>query len=139
MAKDTRKVGGAGNKGDGKDKAKKGKSKRTAFKKAPKTGWTESLPEGFAFDKHLSLKKTDFDKLSTHMKHKAEELRTRGQQMLDKAEKMSVKAERVDKLGDDKTAKKVKRAERIKKQLAALTAELEDAGIDLDAISLDEE
>lgn len=138
MAKtSTKKVGGAG-KGDKDKKEKKGKVKRVAFKKAPKDGHTDAMPEGFDFTKHLSLKKGDFDKTSTFLKHRAGEMKLRGVAMVEKADKMLVKAERVDKLGDDKTAKKVKRAERIKKQLGALISELEEAGIDLDAISLDD-
>lgn len=141
MAEGAKKVGGAaaGKSSAEGEEGKKGKRakkvKRVAFPgKKPADGFKEAMPKDFDFKLHKPLKKADFGSTALFMQHKASFIDYRADGMKELANKMRAKAERFAALGDDKTAKKVKKAERIQKQLAELSKELEGSGIDINKI-----
>jgi len=103
---------------------------------APADGWTMKVPEGFDFAKNKPLGKKEFSGKSIWMLHRAELFVFKASLLTQKAEALRVDSERVSKLGDNKTAKAVKKAQKIKSQLATLMAELKEAGINLEDIEL---
>jgi len=103
---------------------------------APADGWTVKVPEGFDFGKHKPLGKKEFSGKSIWMLHRAELFVFKASLLTQKAEALRVDSEQVAKMGDNKTAKAVKKAQKIKNQLATLMAELKEAGVDLESIQL---
>lgn len=89
---------------------------------------------GFNTRKHNGLKKTDFANLQTHTRYLAFISKIRAAVMLKKAADLEAKATRIEKFGDEATRKKVARMAAMKKQLAILTKQLEEDGIDLDGV-----
>ena len=89
---------------------------------------------GFNSRKHNGLKKTDFANLQTHLRFQAFTSKIRAAIMLKKAAELEAKAGRIEKFGDEATRKKVARMAAMKKQLAVLTAQLEEDGIDLEGV-----
>lgn len=92
------------------------------------------VPIGFDFTKNKPLKKTVFALSGYYMIFRAEMLSFKANKLAETAKAMKEAGERSVKLGDDKTAKKVKKAERTAKELVALRAELEAAGVDIAAL-----
>ena len=89
---------------------------------------------GFNTRKHNPLKKTDFANLQTHLRYQAFISQIRAAVMLKKSAELESKAKRIEKFGDEATRKKVARMAAMKKQLAVLTAQLEEDGIDLEGV-----
>lgn len=89
---------------------------------------------GFNTRKHNPLKKTDFANLQTHLRYQGFINQIRAAVLLKKAAEMEDKAKRIEKFGDEATRKKVARMAAMKKQLAVLTAQLEEDGIDLEGV-----
>lgn len=123
-----------------KDEAKKQdeekSAKRTDFKAPPEGGWTQAIPEGFDFEQHFALKKPAFEKEHLYAEHKAAECDYRIKQLEERKKSFNERAEHLKKFGDSKMASKMKRAERVAKQLAELKKTLSEAGVDLSSLNL---
>lgn len=136
---DTRQVGGGKAKADAKDDVTDDNAKKRvpfSAKKKPADGWTEAVPEGFDFDKHLIMKKDEFATQVPFMRHRAASLTHRSTALAAEAKSLEDKATRYEALGDEKTRSQVKRAERIAGQLEGLIGNLKDAGVDIESILL---
>jgi len=116
------------------EEGKKGKDKKVDFKIPEGKKLTQSVPEGFDPEKHNVLKKVDFEKGAHYLQHRAFINRTRSAGLLKQAADYDKKAERMLKFKDEKTAKKVKKIERLQSTLADLTKQLSEAGIDVKEI-----
>jgi len=115
-----------------KSSTEKESKKRTVFSHAkPLT----EIPASFDWAKHRPLKQKDFANKGFYLRFRAAQFMHSAEVATANAEKATKAAIRFETVGDEKTAKKVKRAERIAKQLAELQAELAEQGIDLDTIS----
>ena len=93
-----------------------------------------SKPANWDPIKHKPIKKKDFAMSANHMGHCADIIEQKGRDLIEKAGKMKIKADRMSKMGDEKTQKTVKRAEKVFKQLSELKASLAEAGIDINEI-----
>ena len=127
----------------GSEKAKKAKKKgRVAFDvktaKVDDKGLLTAVPENFDPKKHKGLKKKQFADVATHMDYLSAMAKFNSERLAAKAVDLTARAERIRKFGDEGTRKKVAKVERMKKQMAALKAELEEQGIDVDALTAPE-
>lgn len=94
-------------------------------------GKLQAVPANYEFGKVRPLKKGDFDNDATYAEFQAAGLRHRAETMLARAEKAEKKAERLRQFGDESTRRKANKLMKAREQLAALEAELGDAGFDL--------
>lgn len=92
------------------------------------------IPEGFSFVTHKPIKKSEFSSTGHFMTHRAALLVHKGETLVNAGKALSAKAESYLKLGDDKSAKSMKKAEKAAAGLAELQAELEASGIDINAL-----
>lgn len=140
-----KKVGGAAGasgKPEGTTKPKKEKKVRTVFdlKSVPAEEKNEdgelvvSKPTGFDFSLHKPLKKSAFQNSFDADLHRADMIDYRAARMKAVATKIRDKAEKMSKLGDEKTAKAFKKANKIAAQMAALKAQLAAAGLNINDI-----
>jgi len=138
-----KKVGGNKGKGDGATAVADKPEDKTEEKKEPKRSAFEgkgegedgthdvAVPEGFDFATHKPLGFKTFSSRHLHIAHRAAEHRFRANILTVKADELEAKAVRIEKLGDEKTRKKVKRAERVIKELGGLKDVLAAAGVSL--------
>lgn len=126
--KTTKKVGT--NKANAGDKKKAG---RAEFK-VPKDKLDVAVPEGYDFKSHKPLKRTDFQESYLFTMHQAARADFQSTVYADKAVALREKAEKDRVLGDDKTRKAAKRAQKLTSQLSELTKLLADQGVDVDAL-----
>ena len=96
-----------------------------------KDGKLTAIPANYDYDKFESLAKEDFSNRSAFFTYKANVCERRIAELTTKAMEYRKSADRATKFGDDDTEKKVKKAQKIKAQLAAFLAELEKDGVDL--------
>jgi hypothetical protein len=105
--------------------------KLTAVPKPIKDGdGGKVLYAGYNTRKHNPLKKTDFADLQTYLRHQAFVARVKAAILVKSAVDKEAKADRIEQFGDEETRKKVAKMARMKDQLAELTKQLEDDGID---------
>ncbi len=138
-----KKVGGSKkekDKGKGKDKAKKEKKKKikkAVFETKSKDEKNEDglftvvMPEGFDAKLHKPIGPKAFAARHLHIAHKAQLAKAKGEALIAEAEVMAAKAEKLSKMGDAKTQKKMKRAERVVKELGGLKEVLAKAGVSI--------
>ncbi len=122
----------AGSKSD--TKAEKPSKKRVLFPKAKDVKFEKPIPEGFDFMKHVPLKKVDFKSSGTFLRHKAEFLKFQAGKLSTSADELEKKGLRIEALGDEKTAGKVKKVERLQNTLSELRKQLAESGINIDEI-----
>jgi hypothetical protein len=89
---------------------------------------------GFNVRKHIPLKKTAFASLTDFFLFQGFTARVRAALLIKGAEDKEKKAAHISKFGDEQTRKKVARMARMKEQLATLTAQLVDDGVDVSDI-----
>lgn len=89
---------------------------------------------GFNVRKHNPLKKTAFAGLADFLCYQAFTARVRAAILIKSAEDKEKKALHIAKFGDEQTRKKVARMARMKEQLATLTAQLVEDGVDVSEI-----
>lgn len=89
---------------------------------------------GFNVRKHNPLKKTAFVGLAEFFRFQAFVARVRAVLLIKSAEDKEKKADHISKFGDEVTRKKVARMARMKEQLATLTAQLVEDGVDVSEI-----
>jgi len=92
------------------------------------------LPKDFDPEKHNPIKKVHFEKSSDHLRHRASICKHRADQYQKQADDFAQKAERMEKFGDEKTAKKLKKVEKLRSTLDDLRAQLTAEGINVDEI-----
>jgi len=85
------------------------------------------IPEGWEWGKWAGLKKKDFTEDHFYMFYRAAELES-------KAAAIRSKAEEIKKLGGAKQRTKAKRLIKLREQFAALSEQLKQQGIDVDAL-----
>ena len=86
---------------------------------------------GFNVRKHNPLKKDAFVGLAEYLRFQAFVSRVRAAILIKGAEDKEKKAMHIAKFGDEETRKKVARMARMKEQLATLTAQLVEEGVDV--------
>jgi CRISPR/Cas system-associated protein Cas5 (RAMP superfamily) len=137
MSKEVKKVNpnvkNAGN-SEQNTKAEKPSKKRTLFPIAKDAKFETPIPEGFDFAKHVPLKKTNFKSSGTFLRHKSEMLKWQASKLTTSADDLEKKGLRIEALGDEKTAGKVKKVERLQNTLAELREQLAASGINIDEI-----
>jgi hypothetical protein len=126
------KVGGSTPKAAAPEKEKKVKRIDFPIEKGVKL--TVPMPEGFNLEKHNRIKKVNFEKGGIYLQHCAAINRIQIERLTAQAKDWDSKADRMLRLGDDKTAKKVKKIERLQGTLANLKKELEESGVDISEI-----
>lgn len=89
---------------------------------------------GFNVRKHNPLKKTAFAGLAEFLRFQAFTARVRAVILIKSAEDKEKKAVHIEKFGDEATRKKVARMARMTEQLATLTAQLIEDGVDVSEI-----
>lgn len=87
---------------------------------------------GFDPFKHKPLKSTVFASSDVFMDFRAHLLNTRASKMTALADKLSARANRLRKFGNDETRKKAEKLERLRSQYKALEAELASEGVSVD-------
>ena len=85
------------------------------------------MPDGFEFGKFDKLKKKDFVEDYVYILHRAESFAYRAGLLREQSEEMK-------KLGSSKQRSKTKRLLKLREQFAALSAQLEEQGIDVDGL-----
>ena len=98
--------------------------------KEEKEGKTTVIYTGFNIRKHNPLKKSDFADEVTYLRHQAFVSRVKAAILLKAAEDKEIKANQMAQYGDEETRKKVQKMARMKEQLATLTKQLQDDGVD---------
>jgi len=89
---------------------------------------------GFNTRKHNPLKKGDFADEVTYLRHLAFVSRVKAAILLKSAEDKEAKANQMAQYGDEETRKKVQKMARMKEQLATLTQQLQEDGVDTSQI-----
>ncbi len=112
---------------------KKSKRGRKAFV-VPKGGFTSGIIEGFDFRKNCPLTRKDFADTASFLEYRGEALTHRAASFTELAAKMAAKVANIRKYGDEETRKKAEKLARLREQMAALEAELGEAGIDVDEV-----
>ena len=124
-------------KGKGEKKAKKEKVKKVVFETKSKDEknadvlFTVAMPEGFDAKLHKPIGPKAFAGRHLHASHKATLMKAKGEALVVAAEILEKKAEKLSKMGDEKTRKSMKRAERVVKELGGLKAVLAAAGVSI--------
>lgn len=105
-------------------KVKKPKKVRVDFPGLDPANKLIGMPEGYSFKEHKGLKRKQFATDAAHLRYKAAQYTFRADRMLGVAGKLTAKADRFEKFGDDATRKKADKAAQLKEQLAKLREEL---------------
>ena len=113
-------------------KEKKKKASKPIFEGVDSTDeavypFSAEVPEGYVFGKFASLKKRDFKEEYIYTLYRAAEFEHR-------ALKMREEAEKIRSLGGTKARSKAKRLIKLREQFAALSEQLKNSGIDVDAL-----
>lgn len=101
---------------------------------ANEEGKLTSVPSNFDPKNHKPLKKAIFVDEATYLDYRAWDEARKADRFLKKSARMTARAERLRKFGDDKMRKKADRAARMREQLKTLEAEMTEAGVDLDDV-----
>lgn len=92
------------------------------------------MPIGFSFTTHKPLSKKVFGSTGHFLAHRAALLQHKGNNLVEQGKKLADKAEQYIKMGDDKNAKVIKKAEKAANSLAEISQLLIDSGMDVNAI-----
>ena len=95
-------------------------------------GRLTEVPGDFDPKEHKAPKKTDFSEEHIYMRFRADELDRKSELMAGRAEKLREQSDNLEKYGDPAQRAKVKRAQRLKSQLAELEEALKAEDIDID-------
>lgn len=96
-----------------------------------------AVPTDFNPREHLPLKRPDFATEDLYLRFKSAQLRARGQQMLDRANKLDEQATQIQKFGDPAARAKVRKFQKLADTMKELKATLEKEGISLADLGLE--
>lgn len=90
--------------------------------------------QGFDIDIHKTIPKALFADAVTFLEYQAEQARQRGNKLLGLADERNQRAAKIRKFGDTKLARTAAKLQKMQAALAAMKAQLEMEGIDVEAI-----
>lgn len=99
----------------------------------------ETVQSGYDPFKHKPLIKTDFASEDVFIDYRAFVAQCKSDAFGKRAKLLVSRANKMRKFGDDKTRKAMKKRDRMRKEMAALEAELTAEGVDLDAFDEEDE